>query len=984
MKNVRPRGHFAIWLTLFLCAFALAGCDRGGRLAQLTPQPPAETPLVLGVTMEAPSNGAPVTAPPLPTSTYDPARPAWTILYYASADNDRAAYVWDDLNEMEAAGATDQVQVVAQVDWPDDGPAGTAEGARYLIQSDADPNRLLSSPVATLGETNLGDPAALADFLTWAIASYPANRYALVLGDFGGGWQGCCLDTAVGQPDTSDHLSLPDLDQALAAAQGQTGRVRLEVIAFAASLMSQIDILQAIQPYAAYAVASPGLVPGSGWDFQPVLAQLNADPLIDGRQFSGDLVSAFVNTQRQLQGDEFVTMVAVDLSRAPQLAAAVDGLAAALSADPGLYTAIAADARRGAPTYGSAALTDADRIAAVDLLTAAAIIAEVSPPGEAQAAALAVTAALTDAVVAYDHGQGVPGGRGVALYWPSGPATLDPLYAQISRLPNWAAYLSAFNTAPPPGQPRLTLDAAPREIVNIAQPALLRAELVARNVTEVALVADQEAADGRRVLRQYEVVQPASQTLPGGTNMSLWADGWHESLIVWDTSASYLSDAAGAGDYVPLRPVDASPNGSPLAAPGWFRRAAAVTTTEATVVFAPGAATSTHLWLAATVSSGARLLGEVRPAAGDIFQAALQIAGADGELTSEPGVALTYDENATILRSARPLPGGQYAVGLRVAALGSPPLVATSALSVDPAAGPTGYRAYVDANGGVQFLYPADWLPPDTRDGVTYTRNRDGTAQLQVRTYPGWTADLAGLQTEVLSTFGGVSLLQQEAAAVGSESPVAGIRTAYGYESAEQGLRTGTFLTFLKDGVGYVVDLDAPREAEVETLATLETIAATWQFLPPRLGLGAEPWTTLNIGEFRVRYPADYAYQEFNNWQRFAADPQTFVAARIQPAGRTPAEVMAALLQTAAEGVSNFTADEPQRLYYAGRVWERNDFSYTDPNGAIVSGLLLSRQDGEMEIAVWAEAPDPAGDLLETVFLPAAASIERIAPAPAG
>ena len=46
-------------------------------------------------------------------------------------------------------------------------------------------------------------------------------------------------------------------------------------------------------------------------------------------------------------------------------------------------------------------------------------------------------------------------------------------------------------------------------------------------------------------------------------------------------------------------------------------------------------------------------------------------------------------------------------------------------------------------------------------------------------------------------------------------------------------------------------------------------------------------------------------------------------------------------------------------------------------------GLLLSRQDGETEIAVWAEAPDSAADLTATVFLPVAASIDRIV-APSG
>lgn len=54
---------------------------------------------------------------------------------------------------------------------------------------------------------------------------------------------------------------------------------------------------------------------------------------------------------------------------------------------------------------------------------------------------------------------------------------------------------------------------------------------------------------------------------------------------------------------------------------------------------------------------------------------------------------------------------------------------------------------------------------------------------------------------------------------------------------------------------------------------------------------------------------------------------------------------MTSLLQTAAEGVTGFTAGEPERYFYAGHVWERNDFHYTDTNGNIVAGLLLSRQE---------------------------------------
>jgi hypothetical protein len=111
---------------------------------------------------------------------------------------------------------------------------------------------------------------------------------------------------------------------------------------------------------------------------------------------------------------------------------------------------------------------------------------------------------------------------------------------------------------------------------------------------------------------------------------------------------------------------------------------------------------------------------------------------------------------------------------------------------------------------------------------------------------------------------------------------------------------------------------------------------------------------------------------------------RTFIAVRIQPSGRTSSEAMASLLQTASEGVAGFTADEPQSLFYDGYVWESNDFSYTDAEGVVIAGLLLSRHDGDTEVAVWTEAPDPSSELVETVVWPMAASIERIPVPPSG
>jgi hypothetical protein len=964
----------------------LVACDPGGRLAQLTPQAPIATPMVLGVTTE-PSEPVSSTPAPIPTATYDPNRPAWTILYYAGADNNRAEFVWADLNSMEAAGFSNQIQVIAQTDWPTESPAGINDLARYVIQADDDPNQLASSPTA-LGEGNLGNPATLLDFLQWGLTSFPANRYALILGDFGGGWQGCCLDTDIGIPGESDHLSLTDLDQALAAASATTGN-RFEVIAFSAGLMSQVDVLRMLQPYAAYTVASPSLLPGSVWDYQQVIATLTADPNMASAQFARELVTSFASRQSLPDGESYASMAAIDLAVLPRLSTAIEMLALALGEDPDVKAAIAADARRGAQVYGSAALSDFDRLASVDLIHAAAIMAELSPPGDLQDAAIEVAAAAAASVIAYERGAGCcPNGRGVSLYWPTTAETFDPLYAEVSRFPAWTEYLAAFvnqDTEPP----IVAINNSPRNSVHISQPAIMRAEVTGKQIDEIAIIATQLLADGRSVLRQHETIIPAPITLPSGTVASMWPDGRHESLVIWDTIGGYLSDASGAGDYAILRAVDPSPIGPQLIVEGFYQRPPSDIPLNGNLSFRPDSGESSRLWVGQTVSSGARLVGEMVPAPGDIFQPGSVIIDDDNRLILEPGVRLLFSDTGSIFRSARPLPDGSFAVGVAATAIGGSAVVATTGLTVEASNGVEGYRAFVDAPHNVQFLYPVNWPPPESQGNITFAGNSYSSTSdqkiMQVRYYPNWTGDLNALQAEALTAFGEVSTLLQETVQIGGDAGVEGLQTAYGYESAERGERTGVFLTFLKDGVGYVVDLDGPRSQEADTLATMNTLATYWQFLPSDLGVEAAQWVSMNIGGYQMKYDPSFAHQFYNSWNRFAADPQTFIAVRIQPAGRTPAEAMTGLLNTAAEGVQQFTAEEPVRFYLGGYVWERNDFTYLDPNGETIDGLLLSRIDKDQEIAIWAEASSGGSSTyIQSTFLPIAASIQPIPMTPEG
>ena len=102
-------------------------------------------------------------------------------MVYLAGDNNLDAAGVDDLLEMKAVGSTADVNIVAQFDRQG---KGLQTRRFYLRKGD----NLDADVVAELGETNTGDPAVLTDFATWAITTYPAQRYMLVIWNHGSGW----------------------------------------------------------------------------------------------------------------------------------------------------------------------------------------------------------------------------------------------------------------------------------------------------------------------------------------------------------------------------------------------------------------------------------------------------------------------------------------------------------------------------------------------------------------------------------------------------------------------------------------------------------------------------------------------------------------------------------------------------------------------------------------------------------------------------
>ncbi|NTU78821.1 MAG: hypothetical protein HGA45_05365 [Chloroflexales bacterium] len=367
----------------------------------------------------------------------------WTVLVYMASDNNLEAAALNDLREIAHVGSSAQLTIVAQVDriaapnlWDDTTAGDWAGTRRFLVQPGIEPDAAMAAQ--DLGELNTGDPATLADFITWGVRTYPARRYALVLWSHGAAWQGLASDETSG----GDSLSLPELGSALATARAQTGGTPLDLIGFDACLMAQLDVFQTIAPYARVAVASAELEPAQGWAWDAWLGALAANPGQDAAAIAGVIVDSYISSY---QGSDDVTLVALDLAQVDQISAGLDRLAGALLAGQSADDTSVAQARTAVDVYASDSV---EAFNAVDLGLLTQLIVARGATGEVAAAAAATESAIQQARLAYGAGLPHRDASGISVYFPPTAAQYLSAYEHDSPLPGltrWAEFLKAYH-----------------------------------------------------------------------------------------------------------------------------------------------------------------------------------------------------------------------------------------------------------------------------------------------------------------------------------------------------------------------------------------------------------------------------------------------------------------------------------------------------------------------------------------------------------
>lgn len=282
---------------------------------------------------------------------------SWTVLVYLDGDNDLESYAISDFNEMEYGlylaqegdpDILDKIAVAVQFDRGSyysgsfDGPWGTTR--RYQVMPDEDSLGCGSSRLADLGELNMGDAETLMDFVEWGKASFPAENYALVLWNHGGGARSLTSgtgtrDICVDETD-DDILYIGEITDVLGYGHS------VDLLGFDACLMGTIETACEYRPKtdgfgARYMTASPANEQGDGWEYDQIFARLagsgssddEGDPCYDADALEAEDFARLLVKEYQDAFSHYndQTMSAFDLSAAGGVKTAVDALATELA-----------------------------------------------------------------------------------------------------------------------------------------------------------------------------------------------------------------------------------------------------------------------------------------------------------------------------------------------------------------------------------------------------------------------------------------------------------------------------------------------------------------------------------------------------------------------------------------------------------------------------------------------------------------------------
>lgn len=231
----------------------------------------------------------------------------YTIMVYMCGTDLESNYgmATGDLNEMLKAGVSDQINLIVETggcrDWQNS-IMSSSTNQRYQVTAEG--LRRLESDV---GKRSMVDPKTLTDFIQYCVKNYPADRYALIMWDHGGGsLAGYGYDELY---KSAGSMTLDEFHSALKAAG-----CKFDFVGFDACLMATLETAVAVEPFADYLIASEETEPGVGWYYTNWLKKLSANTSMSTVEIGKLIIDDFVDYCAKASPSDKATLSITDLA----------------------------------------------------------------------------------------------------------------------------------------------------------------------------------------------------------------------------------------------------------------------------------------------------------------------------------------------------------------------------------------------------------------------------------------------------------------------------------------------------------------------------------------------------------------------------------------------------------------------------------------------------------------------------------------------
>ncbi len=364
---------------------------------------------------------------------------SWTVMVFLNAANDLDDYSELNVNQMEQVATNPNVRIVVQ--WkrarpfaPQSSWTGTR---RYLIRPDDDPRVIRSEPLEDLGQgVDMGSADTLREFIRWARARFPADRYALVIWNHGSGWRSRqALSRAVSFDDElGTRINIWELPGAIRPSSNDP---MMDVLLFDASLMQMLEVVYECRNSARIIVGSEESPPGEGYPYHEILYPIATNSDLPPADWAREVVNRFVAWyQREFPFYTNITQSAVDTSKIEPVANALSDLADVLIERRTLYVNSLQRARLDAQYYSTYQEYK-------DLWHVASLIKQYTNDPIIGSRVDALHQAISNAIIANNRGNNnrVRHSYGLSIYYPSAGEYLgrysNTALARATRWDEW-------------------------------------------------------------------------------------------------------------------------------------------------------------------------------------------------------------------------------------------------------------------------------------------------------------------------------------------------------------------------------------------------------------------------------------------------------------------------------------------------------------------------------------------------------------------